>query len=90
MTTVVICPFHHSTARIVAVLVRSSLLTPSALELAPSILSSICRAPLSLHGWLFRAHSKLARAKQVNKTGLAIKVFDLFKKRKAKSDLENK
>ncbi|MDG2296504.1 MAG: bifunctional UDP-N-acetylglucosamine diphosphorylase/glucosamine-1-phosphate N-acetyltransferase GlmU [Paracoccaceae bacterium] len=32
----------------------------------------------------------LARAKQVNKTGLAIKLFDLFKKRKAKSDLENK
>lgn len=32
----------------------------------------------------------LARAKQVNKTGLAIKLFDLFKKRKAKRDLENK
>ena len=32
----------------------------------------------------------LARAKQVNKKGLAIKLFDLFKKRKAKSALENK
>lgn len=32
----------------------------------------------------------LARAKQVNKTGLAIKLFDLFRKRKAKRDLENK
>ena len=30
----------------------------------------------------------LARAKQVNKKGLAIKLFDLFKKRKAKRDLE--
>ena len=32
----------------------------------------------------------LARAKQVNKTGLAIKLFDLFRKRKAKRDLETK
>jgi len=32
----------------------------------------------------------LARAKQVNKKGLSIKLFDLFKKRKAKSALENK
>lgn len=30
----------------------------------------------------------LARAKQVNKKGLAIKLFDLFKKRKPKRDLE--
>ena len=32
----------------------------------------------------------LARAKQVNKPGLARKLFELFKKRKAKSDLETK
>ena len=32
----------------------------------------------------------LARAKQVNKTGLAIKLFELFRKRKAKRDLETK
>lgn len=65
MTTSRICQFKHSTARIVEVLVRSSRLTQSEIELEPSINSRICRETLSLNGWLFRKNYKLARAKQV-------------------------